>query len=243
MSAQATVTASLQGFVSLTDGVASDWSGEIRDAVNGTANGTYTSNTLKDDAIEVYYDSGLRGDVGILSRTFLFFDNIDTATGGGTITTASLSVLGYLAGDIDVIPISASAWGGDGSTTTLSNGDYDSLYKSGTSYQQYGDEIVGWNTSGYNVFTLNSTAIADMNSDGYLNVALVDFTYDFQYTNPGLGTIITSGIEFLDASFPIKLTITYDPTGYGNTVNGVTSANIGAINGVLTANIFKVNGV
>ena len=32
-------------------------------------------------------------------------------------------------------------------------------------------------------------------------------------------------------------------TGYGNTVNGVTAANIGKINGVATASISKVNGI
>ena len=32
-------------------------------------------------------------------------------------------------------------------------------------------------------------------------------------------------------------------TGYGNSVNGVASANIGKVNGVATANISKVNGV
>ena len=32
-------------------------------------------------------------------------------------------------------------------------------------------------------------------------------------------------------------------TGYGNTVNGVASANIGKVNGVATANISKINGV
>ena len=242
MSAQAIVTASLQGIASQTVGNVSDWSGEVRDgAGNGAA--TYTSNTSLNNPIEVFYESGGRGDTGIGTRTFLFFDGIDTATGGGTITTASLQVLGYAVGDCEVIPISASAWGGDGSTTTLSNGDYDSLYKSGTSYQQYANAITSWNTSGYNSFTLNSTAIADMSNNGYLNVALVDHVYDFQYQNPSLPTTITSGIEFLDASFPIKLVITYIALGYGNTVNGVLPANLGAVNGVLKANISKVNGV
>tara|TARA_Y100000592_G_scaffold57050_1_gene89383 strand:+ start:4641 stop:5204 length:564 start_codon:yes stop_codon:yes gene_type:complete len=32
-------------------------------------------------------------------------------------------------------------------------------------------------------------------------------------------------------------------TGYGNTVNGITAANISKINGIATANISKVNGI
>ena len=41
-----------------------------------------------------------------------------------------------------------------------------------------------------------------------------------------------------------ELYVTVDYTlGYGNTVNGVASANIGKVNGVATANISKVNGI
>jgi hypothetical protein len=52
---------------------------------------------------------------------------------------------------------------------------------------------------------------------------------------------ITSGRRiFLDW---LKVRITYTaPSGYGNTVNGVATANIGKVNGVATANIDKVNG-
>ena len=43
--------------------------------------------------------------------------------------------------------------------------------------------------------------------------------------------------------YDLWVTVDYTPAGYGNTVNGVASANIGKVNGVATASISKVNGV
>ena len=43
--------------------------------------------------------------------------------------------------------------------------------------------------------------------------------------------------------YELFVTVDYTPAGYGNTVNGVTSANIGKVNGVATASISKVNGI
>ena len=43
--------------------------------------------------------------------------------------------------------------------------------------------------------------------------------------------------------YELYVTVDYTPGGYGNTVNGVTSANIGKVNGVATASIGKVKGV
>jgi hypothetical protein len=49
----------------------------------------------------------------------------------------------------------------------------------------------------------------------------------------------TQGIQL----YELYVTVDYTPAGYGNTVNGVTSANIGKVNGVATASISKVNGI
>ena len=246
MALNTTVTASLQGRVCNLDSANAqeEWIANIRDATNGTSNNTYTSNALVSDAIDLNWVSGARGDTGNICRTFLFFDNIDTATGGGTITAATLKVLGYSVGNLDVIPVSASAWGGNGSTTTLSSADYSALNKDDfNNYTPYASELTTWSTSAYNTFTLDSNAISDMNSNGFLNVALVEFQYDFNNAVPTLGFNNSSGIEFLDATNPIELSITYNAASYGNDVNGVTAANIIAINGITAANIVEVNGV
>ena len=246
MALNTTVTASLQGRVCNFQSAAAEeeWIANVRDASSGTSNNTYTSNALVSDAIDLNWISGARGNTGNICRTFLFFDNIDTATGGGTITAASLKVLGYSLGDLDVIPVSASAWGGNGSTTTLSDANYSALNKDGSNnYTQYASELTTWNTSAYNTFTLDSNAISDMNANGYLNVALVEFQYDFNNAVPTLGFNNSSGIEFLDSTNPIELSITYNAASYGNDVNGVTAANIVAVNGITVANIIEINGV
>jgi len=49
----------------------------------------------------------------------------------------------------------------------------------------------------------------------------------------------TQGIQL----YELYVTVDYTAAGYGNTVNGVASANISKINGVATANIEKVNGI
>ena len=96
-----------------------------------------------------------------------------------------------------------------------------------------------------NTFSLNATAISDMNTNSYLNVVLIDEEYDYSGTAPSSGVNYSSGIEILDSTNPIILDITYTPTatGYANIVNGVASANIGTVLAVSTNDIDKVIGV
>ena len=63
----------------------------------------------------------------------------------------------------------------------------------------------------------------------------------FAYINNCSAKIVpnTQGITL----YELFVTVDYTPAGYGNTANGVASANIGKINGVATANISKVNGI
>jgi hypothetical protein len=134
--------------------------------------------------------------------------------------------------------------GGDGTTTTLSTGDYDGVEFLGTSGSDYG-QILSWTASSYNNFTLSSDAISDMNNDGYLNCALLNQDNDYRGVNPSLGTDVVHTIEYNDPSNPIKVEITYTPapTGYGNNVMGVSSSKIANVIGVATASIANINGV
>ena len=43
--------------------------------------------------------------------------------------------------------------------------------------------------------------------------------------------------------YELYVDVNYTPGGYGNTVNGVASANIEKVNGIATADIEKVNGI
>ncbi len=236
-----TVNATLQGkvYYSLSAALI-NWTSQVRDTSNGTSASTYTSPASIGGAIRVYLITSRSGVAGYCGRVFLFFDDLDTATGGGTITAATLKV--YNSGgsnSINTIPVEATAWGGDGTTSTLSISDYSNLDQS----VPYASEDLSWGGASYNDFALNATAIAAMNTDGYLNVAVIEGEHDYGNTSPTLDdTSELASVKFVDGTNPIKLELTYT-TGYGNTVTGVATANIGEVNGVATANIGKVIGV
>ena len=231
-----TIDATLQGFsYKIYQAIAIDWNFEVRDASVGTVATTVTTNVLDMDSIRVQLYLFRGSTAGACGRTFLFFDLSSIV---GTITSATLKVLGYYNGTCGVIPVKSTAWGGNGTTTTLSTSNYSALDYSNV----YSSAITSWNTSTYNDFTLNSTAISDMNSSGYLNICLIDNTYDYLDTSPPLGTNIQSGIEYLDGVNNIKLEITYG-TSYGNNVIGVNSVDISSVIGVDASDISTVIGV
>ena len=217
-----------------------DWNADIRTQFSGTTATTITSNSLVSNAINVYSFAAKGAYYASVKRTFLFFD-VSSVTSIGTITDCTLRVLGYLNSSGGVIPVEGSAWGIDGSTSTLSNSDLSSLDFNTT----YASAILSdsWNTTAWNDFTLNATAISDMNSNEYLNVVLINNTYDQANTTLPNETQEYNGIEFLDGTYPIRLYINYTTGGYGNIVNGVAAANIVSVNGVATTDIVNINGV
>lgn len=245
--ATTTVDATYQGFVSRDDQIASaNWS-TTRNAGTGTNTITFSSATPS-GTIRSRLTSG-RGDViQEIYRTFLFFD-LDgiPAEAKGNITAATLKVLGAGSNNTaDSIVVKGSAWGGDGSTSTLSTSNFDDLDFSET----YSSEKTSWSTSGYNDYTLNSASIADMNtnffslagSDYRLNAVVIEHDYDYSNVAPADGIDDANDVRFLDATNKIKLELTYE-AGYSNTVIGVASANIGTVIGVAKADIGTVIGV
>lgn len=237
-----TVNATLQGRVFYELSAASiNWISQVRDTSTGTTATTYTTPNSVAGALRVYLTTSRSGVLGYCSRVFLFFDGLDTATGGGTITAATLKV--YSSGGsntINTIPVEATAWGGDGRITTLSTSDYSNLDQS----VPYASEDLSWGGSSYNDFTLNATSIAAMNTNGYLNVAVIEGEHDYGNTSPTLDdTSEFATVRFLDGTNPIKLELTYSSAGYGNDMMGVASANIGEVIGVATADIDNIIGV
>jgi len=151
--------------------------------------------------------------IGGIIRTFFFFKDIDTAVGGETITGATLQISGS-GGTLtqDSIMVSASAWGGNGSTTTIANSDYSKLSFS----DPYSSALTSWANTDYNNYTLNSDAISDMNADGYLNCVVINENNDFQGVSPSLGiNEISNGayipyiLNQLDGPVPVNLVLTY----------------------------------
>jgi len=235
------IDATYQGVVTkaYTESKAWDWVTVIRNASTGDTATTYTANTSDDDAVYAYYflNSKTSQYVGGAIRTFLFFD-VSSITNTYTVTSATLKVLGYFIDGDGVIPVKATAWGSNGSTSTLGTGDYDAV----TFATTYASAITAWSTSAYNDFTLNATAISDINTNGYLNVALLNSSYDQPGSNPSGD--FKNGIEFLDGVSDIKVQLTYEvSSGYGNNINGVATADIAAVVGIDTTDISLVNGV
>lgn len=226
-----TVNATYQGLVQYSTNFYLDWVFDVRNASVGNVANTYTTNTSV-YGIRAYESSSRGGTTGVCARTFLFFD---LSSVPGVITSATLSVLGWVTGDLNTITVKGNAWGGGGGTSTLSTSDYDELEYS----TPYSSELYGWTTTGYNDFTLNSTAISDMNSNGYLNVVVIDFDYDYNAVSPGILGIQQNGVEFLDSTYPIKLTLTYVPDFE---VLGISPLLISAVNGVSFSDIEKVIG-
>ena len=238
--ATTTINATLQGVIEKQNasGSAINWVSTTRNAAAGTGVTTITTNSFL-VGMKVGYTSAKGLYIAECIRTFLFFD---LSSVGGTITAATLKVLAGTPGNTDdVQAVPSTAWGGDGTTTTLATGDYDGVEFNGTSGSNYGS-ILSWTASSYNDITLTADAISDMNSDGYLNCALLDQDNDYRGIAPTLGTEISYPIEFLDATNPIKLEITYTPAGWNDNVNGVANASIANVMGVTESSIAGING-
>jgi hypothetical protein len=201
---------------------------------------TYTTNTTVSNAFLVAYDSGRTGQVGQCARVPLFFD-VSSITASNTITAATLKVWNPSGGNgNDTIIVKGSAWGGNGSTTTLSTANYNDLDFS----TAYSAKDLAWAGASYNDFSLNATAISDMNTNGYLNCFLIEGDFDYDGQSPILDDGPYQGtVEFLDATNKIKVELTYSPSGYGNNPIGVTADSVGEILGVAKASVSKFLGV
>lgn len=238
--ATATINADLQGVVERQDtsGSTINWLATTRDASTGTAATTVTSNTNLTGMFAGYVlAKGIYA--ATCKRTFLFFD---LSSISGTITAATLKVLAGGGGntyDVQVVP--STAWGGDGATTTIATSNYNDVEFLADTGSNYGS-ILSWTASSYNDFTLTADAISDMNTDGYLNCALLEQDRDYRGVNPTLGEEIIFNVEFLDATNPIKLEVTYTPSGWDDNVIGVANASISAINNVAESSIAGMNG-
>jgi hypothetical protein len=240
--ATSTINATYQGRVGIS--VSSffvNWLSQVRNATTGTYASTYTTNITVSNAFLVAYDTGRSSQVGQCARVPLFFD-VSSITASNTITAATLKVWNPNAGaGIYSIIVKGSAWGGNGSTTTLSTSDYDNLDFA----TAYSAKDVTWNGGGaYNDFTMNVTAISDMNTNGYLNCFLIEGDFDYDGQSPVIDDGPYQGsVEYLDATNKIKVELTYAPSGYANKPLGVTPDNVGEILGVAKASVSKFLGV
>jgi len=222
-----TVNATYQGYVRRRIINYIDWILDVRDGLSGTPV-TITTNTSTSLAIETTETVTRLGSDGICSRTFLYFD---LSSVPGIITGATLSVFGFTPSMLNTITVKSTAW--SGSNSLVAN-DFSAIDFS----TPYSSSLLSWSTTGYNDFVMNSTAVSDMVANGYLNIAVIEADYDYGSNYPPFGTNNQNGVEFLDATSPIKLTVTYisiEPLGLSpllvNKINGTSFSNISKVIG------------
>lgn len=236
--ATTTVNSTIEGLIQRLDSSASaiNWVTTTRNATTGTNATTFTSGENKTGAVESAYGFAKGVYTASNTRVFFFFD-VSAVKAAGSITAATLYVYAGSAGNADSQVVEATAWGGDGTTTTLGTGDYDAISFTTT----YSSALVGWTTSAYNSYSLNATAISAMNTDGYLNCAILTEDYDLKGVSPTLGDNWANTVNFENSSNPIYLDITYTPAGWDEIVNGVANASISKVITVSESSIQSIN--
>jgi len=222
-------------------GTQTTWSA-ARDATSSNNHTNYTTTQANvTNAIEELYDSGRGGGSYVVNRAFFFFD---TSTIDGTITAISLKIQGVTYGGNNVRVAKSTAFGGGGGSA-YANTDFNNwTTTNGLNPTPYNASSYSWTTS-TNTITLNATAISNANSNDYLNLVVVGGNYDYPDQEMLLPQNLKSGIQFASSTTFPQLFVTYTPTptGYGNDVNGVASANIASVNGVDTEDIEEIIGV
>tara|TARA_R100001460_G_scaffold66762_1_gene107033 strand:+ start:46 stop:708 length:663 start_codon:yes stop_codon:yes gene_type:complete len=191
--------------------------------------GTATDGPTGDKSVQFFVGRGSH-------RFTRFFIHFDTSSITGTVTAADINIQGSSASQPDpndTILIKSTAFGGDGGTAISTSDMFSSLDYS----TAYSTELTTWSTSN-NEYILTSAALSDIQNNNDFTVAVIMHDSDFQNTD----TNATEDVQ-IDCNTTITLDYTLAPTGYGNDVSGVSSANISKINTVATASIGKVNTV
>jgi len=219
-------------------GTKTSWSA-ARNATSSNSHINYTTTqTNSNYAIQTFYGKGEYS----VNRSFFFFD---TSTVAGTITAINLRIYGVTNGGHSVRVAKSTAYGTSGGSA-YTNSDFNNwtaLNPISLGPIPYTSAGQTWEVPGTNSLSLNFTAISNANTNSYLNLVLVGQLYDYANSAPGSSLEQNSGIQFASTTEFPKLLITYTPSGYGNDVNGVASANIASVNGVATANIASINSV
>lgn len=178
-----------------------------------------------------------RSDIWRCRRSYLVFD---TSAITGTVTSLDLKAYCTAKGDSNYSPgVIPQITTSPNLSNSLVSGDFDrSVFDVDVSAEVY-PAVSSWNTWG-----LDGYAQSYVQENAEMTIVLRDFFYDYNYDRNGMNPPGIGWCTFYYNTSGYYPYLEYTMvTGYGNTVNGVISANIGLINGVETANIFKVNGV
>tara|TARA_R100001530_G_C4312041_1_gene153307 strand:+ start:298 stop:969 length:672 start_codon:yes stop_codon:yes gene_type:complete len=190
-----------------------DWA-SARDATSGTADDNDSSNT---SAVAIVKTAGRGGgNTWLLRRSFFLFNTSDTQF----CTSAKLYIYGVGATTADIIAVKSTI--ADSSEPSgLASGDFDAItgWSAGAdnenNVRKYSDEISTWSSSAYNLITLNSNAIEDINANGFLAICILQFDGDLKNVEPGTPTFdLSTGMYYSDysgTSRDPKIILTIEP--------------------------------
>ena len=174
----------------------------------------------------------------VCSRYFAAFSTLGVPT---YATSIQLYIHTITSADNDLRIVKAEA---PSTTVDIDGGDYKAITgltggtgMGGLVTDYYTGEVtpsVGWNA-----IPLNANAINDFNSQPELRIAVVDSTYDYNYTEPTLPSIQRTGISSLAPFSPYLLV----ETGIGQWVLSINPSLAAKVNPVSQANIKLVNRV
>jgi len=136
----------------------------------------------------------------IIHRVYMEFDT------SGIIKLpidATLKIYGTGNSSADMIVVKGTQ------SDSLVAADYDNL-DFGTVYSA---ELATWNTSGYNNFTLNSTALAAIRDNDDFKICIINYDYDYLDVDPGSSISVQAGGYFSEADLQYRpyIDVTEEP--------------------------------
>ena len=122
----------------------------------------------------------------IIHRVYMEFDTSGITT---LPTNATLKIYGTSNNSADMIVVKGTQ------SDSLVAADYDNLDFS----TAYSAELATWSTSGYNNFTLNSTALAAIRDNDKFKICIINYDYDYLDVDPGSSISVQAGGYFSEA--------------------------------------------
>ena len=212
-----------------TDAIYSTWE-EIRDFINGTS---LSVNGNDAQAIRVATVSSGFVTTWTCTRYFMAFDTSSITAVPGS---ATLYIYCQTTNSADLIAVKATA---PTTSTNIATTNYSSIdgYTAGVGMNGYVTDyssVAGpsLSTSSYNAIPLNAAALSDMNSLSTFKLALVNYSYDYEYIAPF--TDFRTGINVTNQPY-----IEY--TGFNGKIYSISLASIGNVDGVSFSSINKIN--
>ena len=170
-----------------------------RDATSGQVFGASDSSTSNGyGRIRIFEYSGVTR--WIIHRVYMEFDTNGITT---LPTDATLKIYGTGQNNSDLIVVKGTQ------SDSLVAADYDNL-DFGTVYSA---ELATWSTSGYNNFTLNSTALAAIRDNDDFKICIINYDYDYLDVDPGSSISVQAGGYFSEADLQYRpyIDVTEEP--------------------------------